>query len=110
MAGFVELIIEQGTTYSTYVTVKDANGLVSDLTGYTASAQIRKSYYSSSYTSFTVTIPSPATGNISMAMSASTTANIAPGRYVFDLKMESPSNTVTRVVEGIISVTPGVSR
>lgn len=110
MAGFVELIIEQGTTYSTFVTVKDANGSTSNLTNYTASAQMRKSYYSSSYTPFTVTIPSPTTGNISMAMSASTTSNVAPGRYVFDLKMQSPSGVVTRVVEGIISVTPSATK
>lgn len=110
MAGFVELIIEQGATYSTFVTVKDSNGSVSNLTNYTASAQMRKSYYSSNYVPFTVSIPSPATGNISMAMSANTTANVAPGRYVFDLKMQSPGGVVTRVVEGVISVTPGVSR
>lgn len=110
MAGFVELIMEQGATFSTNITVKDANGLNANLTNYTARSQMRKSYYSSSYNNFTVTIPSPLTGNINMTMTAANTSSLSAGRYVFDLEIESNTNDVTRVVEGIVTVLPNVTR
>lgn len=110
MAGFVELIMEQGANFSSSITVKDANGASSNLTGFTASSQMRKSYYSSTYNAFLVTIPTPLTGNISMEMSSGNTSNIAAGRYVFDLSMSSDTGLVTRVIEGIVTVLPNVTR
>jgi hypothetical protein len=44
-------------------------------------------------------------------MPSATTANTTAGRYVYDVKMtETSSSTVTRVVEGIVTVTPNVTR
>lgn len=71
---------------------------------------MRKSYYSSSYNNFTVTIPTPLSGNINMTMTAANTANLSAGRYVFDLEIQSPTNDVTRVIEGIVTVLPNVTR
>lgn len=110
MSGFVELIMEQGADFSSSINVKDASGVSSNLTSYTAASQMRKSHYSSTSNGFTVTIPTPLTGNISMSMSHINTANISPGRYVFDLMMTSPDSIVTRVMEGIITVLPNVTR
>ena len=41
--------------------------------------------------------------------SSTTSSNIKAGRYVYDVKITSPGNTVTRVIEGILTVTPKVS-
>jgi len=39
------------------------------------------------------------------------TANIAPGRYVYDtIIRESANNTTTRILEGIFEVSPAVTR
>ena len=54
MAGFAEITIEQGADFSTTITVNDSNGTPQNLTSYTAASQIRKSYYSTTATSFTV--------------------------------------------------------
>jgi hypothetical protein len=43
-------------------------------------------------------------------MSAANTANLTPGRSVFDLIITSPASVVTRVIEGIIIISPGVTR
>jgi hypothetical protein len=43
-------------------------------------------------------------------MTAANTANLTPGRQVFDLLITAPSTIKTRVVEGIIVVSPGVTR
>ena len=43
-------------------------------------------------------------------MTAATTANLTPGRYVYDVVMTSPANTKTRIVEGIATVLASVTR
>jgi hypothetical protein len=110
MADFVELTIEKGATFSSLITVKDDQGLAQDLTGYTARSQMRKSYYASSKHDFTVSITSPVSGALTMSMSAANTANISPGRYVYDVEIENINGDVTRIFEGIVTVLPNVTR
>ena len=111
MADFVELTLEQGATFSSTITVRDNQGVAQNLSGYTARSQMRRSYYSSSKKDFTVNITSAASGLITMQMSASNTANITPGRYVYDVEIEDTvSGDVTRIFEGIVTVLPNVTR
>ena len=81
-----------------------------NLAGYSASSQIRKSYYSTTANSFTSTITSNANGEITLSMTAANTANLTAGRYLYDLLITAPDTTKTRVVEGIITVLPSVTR
>ena len=58
MAAIANLTIDQGTTFSSDVTVKDSNGNAFDLTGYTAEAKMAKGYSSTrTRTTMTTTIP-----------------------------------------------------
>jgi hypothetical protein len=45
-----------------------------------------------------------------MAMTASATADIEEGIYKYDLEITSGSGTVTRLIEGDITVNPEVTR
>ena len=110
MAGFVELTIEQGANYSTTVTVNDSNGSPTNLTNYTAAAQLRKSYYSTTATEFTVAVTAAAAGQITMSITSANTANLTPGRYVYDLLITSPTSVKSRVIEGIATILPSVTR
>ena len=110
MAGFVELTIEQGANYSTTVTVNDSNGSPTNLTNYTAAAQLRKSYYSTTATEFTVAVTNAAAGQITMSITSANTANLTPGRYVYDLLITSPTSVKSRVIEGIATILPSVTR
>jgi hypothetical protein len=111
LADFVELTIEQGATFSTEVTVNDANGFPKNLQDYTVRSQIRKSYYSTTAVNFDITVDSPSDGIITMELSANTTSNISPGRYVYDVQIEeNTSGVVTRIFEGIATVLPNVTR
>lgn len=103
------IAIDQGSTFSTAINVTDANSAVVDLTGYTGEAQIRKHYTSSTAYDFTVTITAN-TGIVTLAMTANNTANIDSGRYVYDCEITNSSGVVTRLVEGIVTVTPQVTR
>ena len=110
MAGYAELTLEQGADFTTTVTVNGSNGSPTNLTSYTAAAQLRKSYYSTTANSFTVTVSNAANGELTMAMTAANTANLTPGRAVYDLLITSPTNVKTRVVEGIVTILPSVTR
>ena len=110
MAARADIVIDQGTTFETVVTVTDDNGNVVDLTNYEANSQIRKHHTSSSVTS-TFTITNGGTnGQLTLALSWSATASMAAGRYVYDVEVTTASGTVSRVVEGIVTVNPQVTR
>lgn len=104
------IVVDQGSTFSTYLNLTDSSGNTINLTGVTASGQVRSWYTSSSYVSFNISIPSPNTGNINIALSSNTTANMSPGRYVYDIDTVDASGNVTRVVEGILTITPAVTQ
>jgi hypothetical protein len=110
-AAYQELFLEQGTTFTTNVTLDDVDGTPYNLTNVTAKSQIRKSYYSANTTAeFIVTINTPTSGIILLTLNAPTTANIAAGRYVYDVAIKDTANTVTRVLEGIVNVIPQVTK
>jgi hypothetical protein len=110
MAAFSEIVIEQGATFSSTITVEDTNGDAVNLYAYTASSQMRKSYYSSTAYTITSEVTGTANGQITISMTAANTANLSAGRYVYDVKITSPTTVVTRVVEGIVTVLPSVTR
>ena len=71
---------------------------------------MRKSFYATSNTIITSTITGNANGEITLSMTAANTANLSPGRMVFDLLITSPSSVKTRVIEGIVVISPGVTQ
>ena len=71
---------------------------------------MRKSFYATSNTIITSTITGNANGEITLSMTAANTANLTPGRQVFDLLITSPSSVKTRVIEGIVVISPGVTQ
>lgn len=110
MAAKANIIIDQGATFSTYLALTNEAGTVMDLTDYTARGHIRKWYTSSAYTSFNITIPTPNTGYVYIALSANTTANMESGRYVYDIETVAANGIITRVIEGVVTVTPEVTK
>jgi len=109
MATKANLVVDQGATYSTSITITDDNDNIYDLTGYTGAAQMRKHYTSSNATSFSVSLDSTL-GVVTLALTATQTANLTAGRYVYDVEITSSSNVVSRILEGIVTVTPNVTR
>lgn len=110
MADFVELQIESGATFSTEIIVRESTGTSKNLVNYTARSQMRKSYYSSTATNFNIEISDASNGVIAMSVTAANTANITPGRYVYDVEIENNQGVVTRIFEGIVTVLPNVTR
>lgn len=109
MATKANLVIDQGSTYIVEISLTDQNGDPLDLTGYTANSQIRKWYSSSNpAASFSATINIPST--IVLSLTANQTSSLVAGRYVYDVEAAAANNAVSRIVEGIVTVTPQVTR
>ena len=104
--------IDQGSTFSKQITVYETDGsTIQNLTGYTAASQIRKNYTSTAYTTILATIQTPATnGVIVMSLTAVQTAALKSGRYVYDLQITAADSTVIRVIEGVITIRPEVTK
>lgn len=108
MATKVNLVIDQGATFSTSISFNNQDGTAINFTDYTGSAQMRKHFTSSNSVSFSVSLTNQ--GVVTLALTANQTANLVAGRYVYDLEVTDVSNVVSRLIEGIVTVTPNVTR
>lgn len=109
MATKAHLVIDQGTTFSTDINLTDVNGDPIPLVGYTANSVVKKWYTSSNSVPFVATI-NALSGIVTLSMAANTTSLLSPGRYVYDVDVtDTATNTVSRVVEGYVTVTPSVT-
>ena len=110
-AGTYNFTLEQGSTFSRQITVQE-DGTALNLTGYTARMQMRSTHDSSTIAlTYTSTIASPASnGIVNLSATATQSAAIEEGIYVYDLEIESSGGVVTRLMEGKVTVTPEVTR
>jgi hypothetical protein len=108
MATKANLVIDQGATFAADLTLTDEYGDPLSLGGYTANSQMRKWYTSTNSISFSTSV-NTTSAVITLSLTANQTTNINAGRYVYDLEI-SNGETISRVVEGIVTVTPNVTR
>jgi hypothetical protein len=111
MAVYVHnVIINQGSDFNVKFDIESAaTGDALNLVGYAASAQLRKTHSSSTAVSFAATVSNGLFGEVRLSLEPSETSNIKPGRYVYDVTVTDPSETV-RLVEGSALVRAGVTR
>ena len=107
MATKANITIDQGSEFSNEILLTDTDGTPLDLTSYAAASQIRKWYGASNSVSFDTSIVD---GAIVLSLNVESTSSISAGRYLYDVVLINPSNTVTRVVEGMVTVNPSVTR
>lgn len=109
MAVYSNLTVDQGASFSANIDVTDSDGDALNLDGYSIAGQIRKTYSSTTAIDFTASIVNASAGVVQISLSATQTNNMKAGRYVYDVEINS-GGTITRVVEGQVEVTPGVTR
>ena len=82
-----------------------------DLTNMTVSSQMRKHAGSSTSTVFFFfLILKYTSGSIKLKLTNTQTSSLKPGRYVYDIVVETDTGIKTRVVEGMVLVRQGVTR
>jgi hypothetical protein len=109
MATYSNIYIDQGSTYSSVIDVKDSNGLPFNLTDYQSRGQIRKSYSSPSTIIFTTNINLPLQGKVEVSLTAGQTRAMKAGRYVYDVEIFNDEGYVMRIAEGQVEINPGIA-
>jgi len=112
MAAYVELYMDQGATFNNTLNITDdlTNAKV-NIQGYSVTSQMRRSYYSANASANIVcTITDSANGTVLMSLASANTSNIKAGRYLFDVETVDTSGVKSRILEGIITVTPRITR
>jgi hypothetical protein len=121
-AGSYNFTIEQGATFTKTITWKDASGTPINLTGYAIAGKIRrKASDPASIISFTTTISNQTTnpGQFVISLTAAQTATLptATGPTAKKVSLEcaydieaSLSGVVYRLLEGIVKISPEVTR
>ena len=99
----VNLVIDQGCTFEKVITAQNStNGNVTISTG-TCASKMRQSYYSGN--NIVVLTTAIAGSNCTISLTATQTAALSPGKYLYDIEYtQSDTTTVERVAEGIITV------
>jgi hypothetical protein len=110
MAIYSNLTVDQGSNFLAYVDVTDSSGNALNLNGYTVAGQIRKTYSSLTAVSFSASVSTALGGTISLGLGDTVTNAMKPGRYVYDVEILNSNGTRTRVLEGQVEVTPGVTQ
>lgn len=121
-AANLNILIEQGATFSRVLTIKDESGSAIDLTGFSFAGQVRRRYSDSTVLgSFTFTILNQTTnkGQVSMVMSSTVTAAIPVDKSTdytrkityctYDVEMNTGSEK-DRILEGTAEISPEVTR
>lgn len=106
MASKANFVIEQGTDLEIGINIANEDPV--NISGYTCRSKMRKHYLSANGVDITCTVASSNT--LSLTMTNEESSNIESGRWVYDVELVAPSGMVTRIVEGIVTVTPEVTK
>lgn len=104
----INITILQGADFSETFLSKESDNSATNLTGYSGYSQLKKHSGATVSYPFNVGITS-FIGEVQITMDAATTATIQPGRYYYDVKLVSNSGIVSRLVEGMVFVSPGIT-
>lgn len=106
------LVVNTGADFNqTFTLEATETNSVLNLTGYTVASKMRKWSGSSSSTPFISTILSPqSSGKISIGLTSGQTAELKPGRYIYDIVITDVDNVKSRVIEGMVLVREGATR
>jgi hypothetical protein len=117
MAQYEEFTIDQGADVAVEIHCVNKDSTVKDLTGFTATSKLKKTYASDSDSTiaFNTIIATPATdGVLTISLTNAQTDLLKAGRYVYDVELaflDSDSNQIIeRVLEGRVQVSPSVTR
>lgn len=116
MAQYEELSIDQGSDVAIEIRLANPDKSKKNLAGHTVAAQMRRTINTSDSdaVTFTAIVADPASdGIVSLSLTNLQTDALTPGRYFYDVEiswMDSADTFVERVLEGIINVTPSITR
>lgn len=109
-AGRYNPIIEQGADFRRTLTLT-YDGVPISLVGSTLRSDIKKNVTDTNVmASFTINILDAVNGQFEIVLTHTETAALEAGDAFYDLEWETPGAEVIRLLEGVIKITPEVTR
>lgn len=105
----VNFVLDQGCTFEKVITAQNSTSGNVTISSGTTAAKMRQSYHSSNnITTLTTAISG---SNVTISLTATQTASVSPGNYVYDVEYTQSGGTIVeRVAEGIITVSAEASK
>lgn len=111
MAMTAYLDIDQGSDFTVIIDLENDDGTPMNLSNVSIYSQFRKSFNSSTAYSFVCEVLDAVNGKFSLKLSGITSSNIKPGRYLYDVELlNTQVGTKSRVVEGIVTINPEITK
>jgi hypothetical protein len=117
-AGKYDFFYEQGSDLSFTITYQNEEAEPIDLTGYSVRGQIRPTFQSPIFYNLTFEIPDATTGQIivrlpraeleTLDLSGKAFSDRTP--YVYDIELIAPDETVTRLLNGRVQISPEATK
>ena len=99
------LIIYKHTDFEqTFVLEDGQSNSAKDLTGFTGSCKMQRTLNLGGLTAFNLAFTNRTLGKVRISLTSTQTANIADGKYFYELMLTDPNGVVERVIEGVVIV------
>lgn len=106
-----DIQIDQGSTFSKTLTLKDDSNVVINITNDTFRGQVRKHHSSTDIqATFTFTITDGPNGEVVWSLTDTQTSAMSSGKLLYDVEWVKADGTVTRILDGIADSTPEITR
>lgn len=110
MGAYQDFYIDQGCDFQTTMVLSNPDGTSINVAGYVFAGQIKMSYYVTTVSAnLNIAVVNAAQGNISISLDAANTSNMQAGEYFYDVTYKNLANVTSRLVNGKIILTPGVT-
>lgn len=106
----IDIVINQKASFEVTFNIKEGNTAL-NLTGYTTAAALKTDFNTPDNQSiaFSTAIANATAGQVTMSLTPTQTANLNLQRYYYDFTITANTGFKTRVVEGTVKVSGGVS-
>jgi len=99
------LLIYKHTDFEqTFVLEDSQSNSAKDLTGFTGTCKMQRTLNLGGLTAFNLAFTNRTLGKVRISLTSTQTANIADGKYFYELMLTDPSGVVERVIEGVVIV------
>ena len=99
------LIIYKHTDFEqTFILEDSQSNSAKDLTGFTGSCKMQRTLNLGDLTAFNLAFTNRSLGKVRISLTSTQTANIADGKYFYELRLTDPSGVTERVIEGQVIV------
>ena len=99
------LIIYKHTDFEqTFILEDSQSNSAKDLTGFTGTCKMQRTLNLGGLTAFNLAFTNRSLGKVRITLTSTQTANIADGKYFYELMLTDPNGVVERVIEGIVIV------